>query len=435
MTKFLLKLYSSLIPIAYKYPPIRRMGRWVLGKNQWLKNILQKNAEKEYAKLNAPQNNQQIYIDVTHLYHTGLKTGIQRVVYSLYEELKTVVEPEYTIRSVVLSSDGGLWHFRYCDLNKGHIENDIVVPISSDIFLGLDLNVQVVAPIKAGLFSDWKKRGAMIAFTVHDILPITNPEWFPSSVPKAHEEWLKAIIEAGDHILSVSETTQKSIVSWANQNQLEVTDKAFSWFHHGADFDRHKAFDEEYDIDDDILAKLEKHIAFLHVSTIEPRKGHWATLDTFDELWQSNENIALIFVGAPGWMCEKVVLRIKNHPFLNERLFWLTGISDSYLNKIYESADCLLHPSEGEGFGLSLIEGANKGLSLIVRDIPIFREVAGDLALYFKSDQHFREVIEDWLENLHLQSENIQSQKTAKPLLSWHDSAQVVWNNLIGKST
>lgn len=431
MTRILLKIYSSLLPIAYKYPLFRKLGHWVMCKNEWLKNLLYKDATEEYSRLEAPQKEQQIFIDVTHLYNTGLKTGVQRVVLSLYEELKVLAKADYMVSAVVLSSEGGLWHFRYCDLNKGQIQDDVVVPIRGDIFLGLDLNAQVVAPIKAGLFRVWKTRGAKIVFTVHDILPITNPEWFPPAVPKVHEGWLKMIIEAGDHILSVSETTQKSVIDWANRKKVDVHDKKFSWFHPGADFDHHKVFDAECDIDQETLAMLKEKITFLHVSTLEPRKGHWATLDAFDKIWLSNDDVLVVFVGARGWMCEKLVSRIENHPCLNEKLFWLSGISDSYLNKVYEHADCLLHPSEGEGFGLSLIEGVNNELSLIVRDIPIFREVAGDTAVYFQSDQHLPLVIEDWLANSYLKPTRAHGQQSVITVNSWRESAQIVWQNLV----
>jgi glycosyltransferase involved in cell wall biosynthesis len=39
--------------------------------------------------------------------------------------------------------------------------------------------------------------------------------------------------------------------------------------------------------------------------------------------------------------------------------------------------------SEGEGFGLPLVEAARAGLPIITRDLPIFREVCGEHAIYF----------------------------------------------------
>ncbi len=50
---------------------------------------------------------------------------------------------------------------------------------------------------------------------------------------------------------------------------------------------------------------------------------------------------------------------------------------------MYDAAQCLLAASEAEGFGLPLIEAAQHGLPVMARDIPVFREVAGDHAFYF----------------------------------------------------
>ena len=60
---------------------------------------------------------------------------------------------------------------------------------------------------------------------------------------------------------------------------------------------------------------------------------------------------------------------------IGNRLFWLEGISDEYLEKIYDAATCLIAASEGEGFGLPLIKVAQHKLPIIARDIPVFREV------------------------------------------------------------
>ena len=56
-------------------------------------------------------------------------------------------------------------------------------------------------------------------------------------------------------------------------------------------------------------------------------------------------------------------------------MLWLEGISDEYLDKVYAASTCLIAASEGEGFGLPLIEAAQHKLPIIARDIPVFREV------------------------------------------------------------
>ena len=55
--------------------------------------------------------------------------------------------------------------------------------------------------------------------------------------------------------------------------------------------------------------------------------------------------------------------------------------------------------SEGEGFGLPLIEAAHFSLPIIARDIPVFREVAGEAAFYFRADEAaaLARAVKDWL--------------------------------------
>jgi len=58
----------------------------------------------------------------------------------------------------------------------------------------------------------------------------------------------------------------------------------------------------------------------------------------------------------------------------------------------------LLAASLGEGYGLPLIEAARYGVPLIVRDLPVFREVAGEHALYFSGmdGDDIAHAITDW---------------------------------------
>jgi hypothetical protein len=86
-------------------------------------------------------------------------------------------------------------------------------------------------------------------------------------------------------------------------------------------------------------------------------------------------------------MVDNLAAKMAIHPERGSRFFWLDGISDEYLELVYASSTCLISPSEGEGFGLPLIEAAQHHLPVIARDIPVFREVAGDNALYFKGSR------------------------------------------------
>jgi glycosyltransferase involved in cell wall biosynthesis len=74
-------------------------------------------------------------------------------------------------------------------------------------------------------------------------------------------------------------------------------------------------------------------------------------------------------------------------------------LANRYLEKIYDACDCLVAASEVEGFGLPLIEAAQHSLSIIARDIPVFREVAGDSAHYFSglTASELASSLDEWL--------------------------------------
>ncbi|WP_244147101.1 glycosyltransferase [Paraburkholderia bryophila] len=121
----------------------------------------------------------------------------------------------------------------------------------------------------------------------------------------------------------------------------------------------------------------------LMVGTLEPRKGHAQTLDAFESLWNQGERATLVIAGRQGWKVDALVERIKNHAEFGKRLFWLAGAKDADIAGLYHHLDGLLVASEAEGFGLPLIEAAQHGMPLFLRDLPVFREVAGEHATYF----------------------------------------------------
>ena len=52
------------------------------------------------------------------------------------------------------------------------------------------------------------------------------------------------------------------------------------------------------------------------------------------------------------------------------------------LAALYRRAALVLQPSEAEGFGLPLAEAMACGAPLLASDLPVLREVAGDVAAY-----------------------------------------------------
>jgi glycosyltransferase involved in cell wall biosynthesis len=92
---------------------------------------------------------------------------------------------------------------------------------------------------------------------------------------------------------------------------------------------------------------------------------------------------------------------------------------------MFGATTALLAASEGEGFGLPLIEAARHGLPLVARDLAVFREVAGEHPTYFsgRSSSDLADVLRAWL-----RSPEASARCSFRPsLLTWAESAQQLW--------
>jgi glycosyltransferase involved in cell wall biosynthesis len=136
------------------------------------------------------------------------------------------------------------------------------------------------------------------------------------------------------------------------------------------------------------------------VGTVEPRKGHAQALAAFELLWARGVEVNLAIVGKQGWMMDKLCEKLRSHPEKDQRLFWLPGVSDEMLERLYQQCVCLLAASEGEGFGLPLIEAAQHHIPILARRLPVFEEVAGAHATYFEGlePEALAAAIEAWLD-------------------------------------
>jgi glycosyltransferase involved in cell wall biosynthesis len=68
-------------------------------------------------------------------------------------------------------------------------------------------------------------------------------------------------------------------------------------------------------------------------------------------------------------------------------LVFHNGASDDEYATVLDSATALVTASKDEGFGIPLVEAMSRGIPVVVSDIPIFREIGGNAALFFNPDR------------------------------------------------
>jgi glycosyltransferase involved in cell wall biosynthesis len=301
-------------------------------------------------------------------------------------------------------------------------DDDWVDTQQGDIFLGLDL-IADSAPAAQGWFIAQRNRGVTIYFVVYDLLPVLRPEWFHEGIALCFPSWLQTIVTVSDGLIGISAAVADDIKNSLNDTDFgRLRDLKLGYFHLGADIENSQPSKGLPDGADRVLDTLRAKPTFVMVGTVEPRKGHVQAFAAFEQLWDEKVDVNLVIVGMPGWGVEGLPELLKQHEEQNDRFFWLQGISDEYLEKVYGASSCLLAPSLGEGFGLPLIEAAQKGLPIIARDIPVFREVAGDHAFYFEGDgpDALASAIKKWV---HLEKERRAPTSAKMPWLTWKESA------------
>lgn len=375
---------------------------------------------------NQAKGKRNLYLDISTLVHSDAKSGIQRVVRSLLSELLQQscigfqVYPIYFDSSLYRYAD----HFCRTHFNINLGLGDTPVDFrQDDFYLSLDLNMHLTEQTKA-IHTFLNEHGVLTSFIVYDILPVKYPEWWKSENVSLFKNWLETIVKLSGGLICISQSVANELQEWIKDNHCIHLDlpPTISTFHLGADIENSLPSKGLPNNAMEVLHKIEKTMSFLMVGTVEPRKGYLQALNAFEVLWQQGYDINLVIVGKEGWLADDLIKRLSSHPQKNTQLYWLQGISDEYLELIYKASCCLIAASEGEGFGLPLIEAAQHKIPIIARNLPVFREVAGDHAFYFETTnpENLAQAIKNWLA-LHEKKQHPTSD--TMPWLTWKESA------------
>lgn len=396
------------------------------------------------ARNGSPYGIKQLLVDVSALVKNDLKTGIERVVRSVLTELLNNpptgfrVEPVYAVPDEPGYRYARQFTLRFLNCPDSILLDDHVEAFCGDIFLGLDLQQHIVAQ-QAVTYQDLKNIGVQVYFVIYDLLPVLSPNVFPEGAQTMHTSWLNTV-EKCDGLVCISRAVADEMADWlAVHGTKRLRPLKLGWFHLGADV-KNSAPSTGLPVNaHNVLKTISSRPTFLSVGTVEPRKGYLQILSAFEKLWAQGLDINLVIVGHEGWkgLPERqrrtiplTIYSLLNHPELGRRLFWLEGISDEYLESIYTHSSCLIAGSEGEGFGLPLIEAAQHNIPIIARDIPVFREVAGLHAFYFSgnSGDKLASSVVEWLS---LYKVGCAPNSNTMPWTTWKQSTQNLLNVLL----
>ncbi len=128
-----------------------------------------------------------------------------------------------------------------------------------------------------------------------------------------------------------------------------------------------------------IDSKMEKKITF--IGRIHRQKGIIYLLKAFSNLNKKYPQFRLEIIGEINEYAKEL-----QKEFINKNIIWRGYISDrKEIVKSLKSSYCIVLPSLWEGLPLTLFESLASGRPLIVSDIPAFKSVIKDEAIFFKN--------------------------------------------------
>lgn len=223
-----------------------------------------------------------------------------------------------------------------------------------------------------------KAEGARVVPVIYDLLTLSHPQFFAPLFCAQFKRWLIEMIPLADACVCISHATADALRQFATAEGLTDALPPVGVFPLGTKLTPAAA--EPRTEVAAIFAKADR--PFLMVGTIEPRKNHALVLDAFERFWAAGGNAPLVVIGRRGWQCDATLRRFTALAAAGRPFTHIGDATDADLHYAYRHARCLIFPSVAEGFGLPIVEALAQALPAIASDIPVHREVGGDLTTY-----------------------------------------------------
>jgi len=208
--------------------------------------------------------------------------------------------------------------------------------------------------------------------TVHDLSFYLHPEWFVEGVLQFKEAFIKKVGYA-DRVITGSRTVKEELCNILNLPEDRVVS-----IYNGVDHDRFREYLRDMLEDWAHLNRLPQNF-ILYVGNIEPRKNLLRVIKAYSILPPYiRREYKLLLVGFKGWKNREVMEAIAS----TENVVYIGYVSAQDLPYYYNLASLFVYMSLYEGFGLPPLEAMACGTPVLVSDIPVFREILSDAALY-----------------------------------------------------
>ncbi len=220
---------------------------------------------------------------------------------------------------------------------------------------------------------DWYKKDVKTVVTVHDAIPWINRDYRSGFLSKLYHFRTRKAIKRADLILTVSKESKKDIerVCKADPAKIRVIyNDAGPVFKKKPDKENMRKIISKYGLNEGEY--------FLYAGGFDARKNVSYLIEEYKKYCDEGGRIPLVLAG--GQLLDSSLYR--SFDIEDERIIKTGFLKEEDLSAIYNGAKAFLSFSLQEGFNLPILEAANSGIPLILSDIAVHREIAGDNALF-----------------------------------------------------
>ena len=239
--------------------------------------------------------------------------------------------------------------------------------------------------------------------TIHDLIFMRYPEYFPKVDRWVYKKKFSSAIEMADRVVAICEQTKTDLIELLNcpEEKIHVVHQSCNPDFYGPKSEEQKeALKRKFDLPEFFI---------LYVGALEERKNALSLVKAFSRI-KDHIPHNLILVGR-GKEYKKELEKEIVHQGLQLRVKILSNVENDDLPTMYQAADLFVFPSFFEGWGVPIVEALFSETPVITSKGSCFPESAGRYSQFI--DPHSIEEIAEKIEKV-LFDESLQKEMTSQ---------------------
>lgn len=271
--------------------------------------------------------------------------------------------------------------------NKRFENLEVITPSSSvgkvfssswrSLFLGKtikDYKVELYHGLSHELPPGLKKLGVTSVVTVHDLIFLRFPDYFPWVDRQVYYRKFKHAVDSADLVVAICEQTKRDLIHFleCKEEKIQVVyQSCHPNFYAGLAVEQKEQIRQKFNLPEHYL---------LYVGALEERKNALSLVQAFARMKDLIPH-HLILVGDGKEYKKLIEKEIIQHGLL-ERVSIHSSVLSEELPGFYQMADLFVYPSFFEGWGIPNVEALFSGTPVITSEGSCFPESAGPSSIY-----------------------------------------------------